>query len=98
MSTSTYCQVSTQIMLANKKFISVVVVYYMYFYHNRPKYNLRGLMANPEKSITMIFHCIIPKLLWEWDETSCMYMRFENSALGNWRHNIGEFKLGRYVH
>ena len=39
----------------------------------------------------MTFHCIVPKLLWEWDEKSSIHMRFEGSPLGEWKHNLGDF-------
>lgn len=35
--------------------------------------------------------------MWQWNETSRMYMRFDAPALGNWKRNIGEFNEGRYV-
>ena len=56
---------------------------------------LKGL--NAEDSIKVTFHCIVPQHLWEWDETSCIHMRFEGDALGNWKHNLGNFKKGRLV-
>ena len=56
---------------------------------------LSGLDANDCTKVT--FHCIVPKLLWEWDKNSRMYMRFQGRALGNWEYDVGEFKEGRYV-
>ena len=63
----------------------------------RPNTDLRGLNAKRERSITVTFHCILPKLLWEWDEASSMHMRFEGPDLGHWKHNVGECKQGRCV-
>ena len=52
---------------------------------------------NARRSVAVTFHCILPKLLWQWNEKSRMYMRFEGYALGNWENDVGEFKEGRYV-
>lgn len=54
-------------------------------------------MSPQEKSILVTFHCIVPKLHWQWDESSCIHMRFEGDALGNWKHNVGDFKKARCV-
>lgn len=61
----------------------------------RSRSDLAGL--NTEHSIAITFHCILPTMLWEWDETSRMYMRFEAPDLGKWEDNVGEFRKGRYV-
>ena len=47
--------------------------------------------------MAVTFHCILPKDLWKWDEESRMYLRFEGEWLGNWKHNVGYFKVDRYV-
>ena len=52
---------------------------------------------NAKKSIAVTFHCILPKLLWEWNEMSCMHMRFEGHNLGNWEDNVGDFIPKRFV-
>ena len=60
----------------------------------RQKYEvLKGL--NAKQSVAFTFHCILPKPLWEWNEKSCMYMRFEGYYLGHWKNDVGEFKEGR---
>ena len=58
-----------------------------------PKLDLKGLQA--KKSIAVTFHAIVPKPLWEWDDKSCIHMRFGHKDLGNWQHNVGEFKESR---
>lgn len=62
----------------------------MYYYS--PNHDLDGLKASEEKSIAVTFYCIVPKPLWLWDDHSCIYLRFEGEALGNWKHNLGDFK------
>ena len=62
-----------------------------------PNVGLSGLRAGPDACITVTFHCIVPKLLWEWDEESHIHMRFEGDALGCWKENVGEFVEVRYV-
>ena len=46
---------------------------------------------NAKRSVAVKFHCILPKILWEWDESSHIYMRFEGADLGNWEVDIGSF-------
>ena len=65
------------------------------FFHRSGHKDLDGLNAKDYVAVT--FHCIIPKLLWEWNEQSCIHMRFGHHALGNWEHNIGDFKQQRFV-
>lgn len=61
---------------------------------NSKKYAaLRGL--NTERSVAVTFHCILPKLLWQWNKKSRMYIRFEGDTLGNWESDVGEFIEGR---
>ena len=62
-----------------------------------PNLGLSGLKADPDACITVTFHCIVPKLLWEWDEESHIHMRFEGDALGCWKENVGEFVEVRCV-
>ena len=61
-----------------------------------PNWNLKGLKADPQRSIKITFHAIVPKPLWEWDETSCMHIRFGHKDLGDWKHNVGDFREIRY--
>ena len=65
------------------------------FFYRPNHHEIKDLNANRFMAVT--FHCILPKPLWEWDEMSCMYMRFEGYSLGNWKHNIGDFKVKRCV-
>ena len=64
-------------------------------FHFSAKNYLKGLMSVDERSILVCFHCIVPQLHWQWDETSCIHMRFEGDALGNWKHNVGDFMQAR---
>lgn len=59
--------------------------------------DLKGLKSVPAKSVEVTFHCIVPKLLWQWDENSCIHMRFEGDSLGDWKHNVGDFMEVRYM-
>ena len=61
----------------------------------RSKSDLPGLKG--KRLIALTFHCILPKLLWEWDDVSSIHMRFEGDALGNWKHNVGDFIQQRFV-
>ena len=57
--------------------------------------SLTGL--NSKRYMLVTFHCILPKLLWEWDEKSSMYIRFDGDALGDWKVDVGIFKEHRFV-
>ena len=46
-------------------------------------------------SIKVVFHVIIPKHLWEWDESSFVFVRFGCENLGGWSQNIGTFSSCR---
>lgn len=65
----------------------------LFFYS--PSLDLDGLKGPPENSIAVTFHAIVPRALWKWDNSSHMHIRFEGGALGNWEHNVGDFKPGR---
>lgn len=65
---------------------------YIYFSGNHDV--ITGL--NAEESVAVTFHCILPKRLWEWNEESCMHIRFEDHSLGNWKIDIGDFQQNRY--
>ena len=74
------------------QFYLLVLILYLTF---RPRSDLEGLKGKCLIAVT--FHCILPKSLWEWDEFSSIHLRFEGHALGNWSHNVGNFKQGRCV-
>ena len=57
--------------------------------------SLPGL--NTDRPVAVTFHCILQKILWEWDKRSHMYMRFEGKALGNWEVDVGNFSEHRCV-
>lgn len=48
-------------------------------------------------SIVVTFHAVVPKLLWEWDDSSRMHIRFGHKDLGEWKHNTGVFMESRYM-
>ena len=56
-----------------------------------PSNDLRGLTAAPGNSISITFHCIVPKPMWLWDKDSCIHMRFAGKDLGKWKKNVGKF-------
>ena len=70
----------------------------LFIYLYSPNWNLKGLQAPPEKSIAVTFHAIVPKLLWECDDSSCMHIRFGHKDLGMWQHNVGDFIESRYMY
>ena len=70
---------------------------YVALFYRPEHHKIKGL--NADRFMAVTFHCILPKPLWEWDdEMSCMlYMRFEGYSLGDWEHNVGDFKVKRCV-
>ena len=55
------------------------------------------MQAPPQKSILVTFHAIVPKPLWEWDDSSSMHIQFGHRDLGEWQHNTGVFMEARYL-
>ncbi len=51
--------------------------------------NLRGF--NGRRLIDVVFHVIIAKPFWEWDQKSRIFLQFGGIDLGNWEQNIGTF-------
>ncbi len=49
------------------------------------------MSKNEGVTVNIVFHAIIPKLFWEWDEKSFVSLRFGNPKLGGWK-DIGTFK------
>ena len=64
----------------------------------RPVSDLPGLTAPPDQAITVTFHVIVPKPLWEWDDSSSIHMRFGGKKLGDWKQNVGHFDTSRYMY
>ena len=60
--------------------------------------DLPGLTASFDKSIRVTFHVIVPKPLWEWNDSSCIHMRFDGKEMGDWKYNVGSFDLSRYMY
>ena len=61
------------------------------FFNYRATSDLAGLKAPPGNSIKVTFHVIVPKPLWEWNEASCIRIRFGHKDLGKSICNVGEF-------
>ena len=70
----------------------------LFIYPYSPNWNLKGLQAAPNISIAVTFHALVHKLLWEWNDTSCMHIRFGHKDLGQWQDNLGEFIESRYMY
>ena len=47
------------------------------------------------KAIKISFHVIVPKCVWEWDDSSSIHIQFGHKNLGYWQ-NCGEFYESRY--
>ena len=56
-----------------------------------PPSKLRGL-TDSLQSIKVVFHVIIPKPHWEWEQTSKVFLRFGCEQLGSWGANVGPFE------
>ena len=46
---------------------------------------------------SVIFYALLPVSLWEFDETSEVYIRFGSDKLGDWNCDIGPMKILRFV-
>lgn len=57
--------------------------------------SVSGLLDVPS-ACKVVFHVIIPKQYWEWDDKSKVFIHFGHSRLGNWLVDIGNF-VQRYV-
>ena len=58
-----------------------------------------NLAAEPSVSnnkMLVIFRAVIPKDVWEWDESAKVCMRFGNPELGNWETDYGPGQVERY--
>ncbi len=64
----------------------IVSVYSVY-----PQYWFRTGTVSGNQGIKLVFHVIIPKQFWEWDENSFVSLRFGNPELGSWENNYGDF-------
>lgn len=51
----------------------------------------KGLTAGKDKSVTVTFHVLLPKHIWEWNAKSRMFIRFGDWQLGNWKYDCGPF-------
>jgi hypothetical protein len=77
---------------------------YVYFQTIFDKYLLRsqtvakkadtsGFRPPPEKCLEFTFHVLLPMEVWNWGKKSHMHMRFSHPKLGEWKENVGEFKI-----
>ena len=57
----------------------------------------KGLIGNPGEMTSVIFHTLLPVSLWEFDETSEVFIRFGSDKLGKWNCDIGPMKKHRFV-
>ena len=66
---------------------------YLLLYCNRPslwtKDLPQGLKGGNHEMTTVVFHALLPTGLWEFDDTSSIYIRFGSPVLGNWHCDIG---------
>ena len=53
--------------------------------------------GSPDEAVTVTFHVLVPYAVWNWDEKSCIHLRFGHPKLGNWKLDHGSFKETRYV-
>jgi hypothetical protein len=77
----------------------------MYFYVLRSQtadlqVDTTGFHPPAEKSLEVTFHVLVPKNVWNWDNTckSHMHMQFGHPKLGEWKEDVGEFIIKRYIH
>ena len=61
-----------------RQFSNAIQRFYFDFYRDNPS------------SCEITFHVIIPMEAWEWDEHSCMHIRF-GKPLGDWKQDFGSF-------
>lgn len=50
-----------------------------------------GMHPPPEKTVSVVFHVLIPTSIWGWNENCRVFLRFGHSKLGKWKKNIGDF-------
>ena len=74
--------------------ICMFFVYRSYFKQKQPS----GFCSHKDKNtISIVFHAVIPKDVWEWDEDARVYMRFGVHELGNWDYDYGPGQVERYI-
>ena len=56
-----------------------------------------GFLPPSEKTLKVTFHVLLPKDVWNWDQTSSMHMRFSHPKLGAWNKDVGKFTNKRYI-
>ncbi|XP_064403130.1 E3 ubiquitin-protein ligase RNF213-like isoform X2 [Halichondria panicea] len=53
--------------------------------------DLGTVSGNQGATVNLVFHVIIPKQFWEWDDQSYVSLRFGNPELGSWKKDCGDF-------
>ena len=67
------------------KLILIILLFILAFSEPDPNVCTDGLKASPKKSVKLIFHALVPKACWEWDDsTTVMCIRFGHPKLGPW--------------
>ena len=56
-----------------------------------------GIHISPDKAVTITFHVLVPKAVWNWDQKSRICLHFGHWKLGGWRCDLGQFHEVRYV-
>ena len=58
----------------------------------------QGLNGSDHEKTTVIFHALLPIALWEFDDSSSVYLRFGSKLLGEWQCDVGPMqKVSRYT-
>ena len=57
----------------------------------------RGLKPSNEHSMRVAFHAIVPLDIWEWDDSSRIYIRFGHTKFGKWKHDAGPGEKYWYI-
>ena len=55
------------------------------------------MRGDPRHMVRVVFHALLPSKLWEFDETSEVYIRFGCDKLGAWTFDHGPMKALKYV-
>lgn len=58
-------------------------------------YSLDGINPSPEKTFRVVFHVLIPKDVWGWNNKTKVHLQFGHFKLGKWEAPIGEFECIR---
>ena len=56
----------------------------------------KGLQAR--RSVTVTFHVVVYQPVWDWDDSTKMYIRFGHPDLDVWKYDFGPLRVERYDH